>query len=113
MTPRTPMRAAARSYYRGALRPDGSQPKIGGLADRFQHGPHLVQGKHVEHWINGAKVVQFERESPELQKLIAASKFKHLDKFGTFAKGHIALQDHNSEVWFRNIKIRELNGQYS
>ena len=35
---------------------------------------------------------------------------QHLDKFGTFAKGHIALQDHNSEVWFRNIKIRERNG---
>lgn len=71
----------------------------------------VVHGKHVEHWINGAKVVQFERESPELHKRIVASKFKHLDKFGTFSRGHIALQDHNSEVWFRNIKIRELNGQ--
>ena len=70
----------------------------------------VVHGRHVEHWINGAKVIEFERESPGLQKLIVASKFKHLDKFGTFSKGHIALQDHNSEVWFRNIKVRELNG---
>jgi hypothetical protein len=85
-----------------------SQRSVVSLTD-FNTARVVVRGKHVEHWINGAKVVQFERESPELQKLIAASKFKHLDKFGTFAKGHIALQDHNSEVWFRNIKVRELN----
>jgi 3-keto-disaccharide hydrolase len=86
-----------------------TQRSVVSLTD-FNTARVLVQGKHVEHWINGSKVVQFERESAELQKLIIASKFKHLDKFGTFAKGHIALQDHNSEVWFRNIKIRELNG---
>jgi len=86
-----------------------SQKSVVSLTD-FNTARILVRGKHIEHWINGAKVVQFERESPELQKLIAASKFKHLDKFGTFAKGYIALQDHNSEVWFRNIKIRELKG---
>ncbi|MCI0420893.1 MAG: DUF1080 domain-containing protein [Acidobacteria bacterium] len=71
----------------------------------------VVRGPQIEHWINGAKVVEFERGGAELQKLIAGSKFKHLDGFGTFAKGHIALQDHNSEVWFKNIKIRELAGQ--
>jgi len=87
-----------------------TQKSVVSLTD-FNTARVVVRGKHVEHWINGAKVVQFERESPELKKLIAASKFKHLDKFGTFSKGHIALQDHNSEVWFRNIKIRALNGQ--
>jgi len=84
-----------------------TQRSVVSLTD-FNTARIVVQGKHVEHWINGAKVVQFERESPELQKLIAGSKFKHLDKFGTFSKGYLALQDHNSEVWFRNIKIREL-----
>ena len=87
-----------------------TQKSVVSLTD-FNTARIVVQGKHVEHWINGAKVVQFERESAEMQKLLAASKFRHLDKFGTFAKGHIALQDHNSEVWFRNIKIRELNGK--
>jgi hypothetical protein len=77
----------------------------------FNSARIVVRGKYVEHWINGAKVIQFERESPDLQKLIAGSKFKHLEKFGTFSKGHVALQDHNSEVWFRNIKIRELSAQ--
>jgi len=87
-----------------------TQGSVVSLTD-FNTARIVVHGKHIEHWINGAKVVQFERESAELQKLIGASKFKHLDKFGTFAKGHIALQDHNSEVWFRNMKMRELNGQ--
>jgi len=87
-----------------------SQRSVISLTD-FNTARIVVQGKNVEHWINGAKVVQFERESADLQKLIAGSKFRHLEKFGTFAKGHVALQDHNSEVWFRNIKIRELNGQ--
>jgi len=87
-----------------------TQRSVISLTD-FNTARIVVQGKHVEHWINGAKVVQFEREGVDLQKLIAASKFRHLEKFGTFAKGHVALQDHNSEVWFRNIKIRELNGQ--
>lgn len=86
-----------------------TQRSVVSLTD-FNTARVVVRGKHVEHWINGAKVVQFERESPELQKRIVASKFKHLERFGTFAKGYIALQDHNSEVWFRNIKIRELDG---
>src|SRR5262245_6284387 len=85
-----------------------SQKSVISLTD-FNTARIVVEGNHVEHWINGAKVVQFERESADLKKLIAASKFQHLDKFGTFSKGHIALQDHNSEVSFRNIKIRELN----
>ena len=84
-----------------------TQKSVISLTD-FNTARIVVQGKHVEHWINGGKVIQFERESPEFQNLIVASKFKLLDKFGAFAKGHIALQDHNSEVWFRNIKIREL-----
>jgi Domain of Unknown Function (DUF1080) len=84
-----------------------SQRSVISLTD-FNTARIVVQGKRVEHWINGNRVVQFERESPDLQKLITASKFRRLDRFGTFAKGHIALQDHNSEVGFRNIKIREL-----
>ena len=71
----------------------------------------MVNGKHIEHWINGVKVVEFERASNALQKLVDASKFQHLAGFGSAAKGHIALQDHNSAVSFRNIKIRVLGGQ--
>lgn len=67
----------------------------------------IIQGNHVEHWLNGAKVVEFELGSPQLKALIAESKYKNIPRFGEVRKGHILLQDHGSEVWFRNIKIRE------
>lgn len=68
----------------------------------------LVKGHHVEHWLNGAKVLEYELESAELKAAIAKSKFKNVLGFGTKIKGHILLQDHGDEVWFRNLKIREL-----
>jgi hypothetical protein len=66
----------------------------------------VVNGKHVEHWLNGTRVLQYELESPELKKAIAGSKFKDIARFGTVVKGHILLQDHGDEAWYRNVKIR-------
>jgi hypothetical protein len=74
----------------------------------FNRARILVQGKHVEHWLNDVKVLEYELESDELRAAIAASKFKDVPGFGTKTKGPILLQDHGDEVWFRNIKIREL-----
>lgn len=68
----------------------------------------IVKGNHIEHWLNGIKVVEFERESDALKLSIAKSKFCDQPAFGTFAKGHLLLQEHKDTVWFRNIKIREL-----
>jgi len=53
-------------------------------------------------------VVEYELGSPQLKALIAESKYKSIPRFGEVRKGHILLQDHGSEVWFRNIKLREL-----
>ncbi len=68
----------------------------------------LVQGNHVEHWLNGAKVLQFELGSELVKAAVAASKFKNAPKFGDKIEGHIMLTDHQDEAWFRNLKIRAL-----
>ncbi|MFK7903663.1 MAG: family 16 glycoside hydrolase, partial [Chitinophagales bacterium] len=62
----------------------------------------------VEHWLNGRKLVDFEMFTPEWETMIAGSKFKGMSGFGMAKKGHIALQDHGDEVWYRNLKVREL-----
>jgi hypothetical protein len=67
----------------------------------------VVRGKHVEHWLNGAKIVQYELESQEMRDAIARSKFKNLSDFDKKITGHILLTDHHDEVWYRNLKIRE------
>jgi Domain of Unknown Function (DUF1080) len=68
----------------------------------------VVKGNHIEHWLNGVKVLEFERGGEKLKQHIAESKFKNTKGFGETAKGHILLQDHGDAVWYRNIKIRTL-----
>jgi hypothetical protein len=68
----------------------------------------LVRGTHVEHWLNGSKVLEYELGSPEVQAAIAKSKFKDVAGFGTRLDGRILLQDHGDEVAFRNLKILDL-----
>jgi hypothetical protein len=75
---------------------------------QFNHARLVVRGDHVEHWLNGVKVLEFNRRSPEFKNLISSSKFKNIPDFGKTRKGHIILQDHRDVVWFRNIRIREL-----
>jgi hypothetical protein len=68
----------------------------------------IVRGQTVEHWLNGKKVLQYELNSPALNAAIEKSKFKGMERFGKRQNGHILLQDHGNQVWFRNIKIRRL-----
>lgn len=84
------------------------QNKVLKPVGEWNHARLLVQGNHVEHWLNGRKIVSYELGSPELEKLIGSSKFKDLPRFAKEKTGHIALQHHHDEVWYRNISIRKL-----
>lgn len=68
----------------------------------------VVQGNHVEHWLNGFKTVEYERGTQMWRALVDKSKYIVWPKFGEAATGHILLQDHGNRVSFRSIKIREL-----
>jgi 3-keto-disaccharide hydrolase len=69
----------------------------------------VVRGQTVEHWLNGKKVLQYELNSAALNAAIEKSKFKGMERFGKRQNGHILLQDHGNQVWFRNLKIRRLS----
>jgi hypothetical protein len=71
-------------------------------------GRILVNGNHVEHWLNDVKVVEYEFGSPEWKKLKGSSKWKDAKGYGAAKKGYIDLQDHGGEVWYRNIMIKTL-----
>ncbi len=68
----------------------------------------LVNGNHVEHWLNGTKLLEYELGSAEWLDRVAKSKFRTMPLYGKAAEGHIGLQDHGDRVEFRNIRIRVL-----
>lgn len=100
---RNPLTSAGSNYGlhaapRGVVKPAG----------QWNTARLLVRGNHVEHWLNGQKVVEYELHSPEWKALVAGSKFKEWPSYGQAVRGHIGLQDHGDWVAFRNIRIRSL-----
>ena len=103
--------------------PDGRQPETSAGANYGLHAPVedatrpvgdwnegriVVRGPHVEHWMNGVKIVEYELWTDEWQSLVAETKFTDWPGYGMATEGHIGLQDHGDPVWYRNVRIREL-----
>jgi hypothetical protein len=80
--------------------------------NEFNRAMIIVRGRHVEHWLNGEKLLEYNRDNQEWNALVAYSKYRDWPNFGNAAEGHILLQDHGDEVWFKNIKIREISDEY-
>ncbi len=74
----------------------------------WNHALIISRGTHVEHWLNGKKIVEYDRGSAAFREAVAGSKFKNIPGFGEWKDGHILLQEHGSVVSFKNIKLRLL-----
>lgn len=79
-----------------ALRPVGE----------FNEARIVFAGGHGEHWLNGEKVLEYDVGTERFDSLLAASKYATIEDFAELRAGHIVLQDHGDDVWFKNIKIR-------
>ena len=68
----------------------------------------LSKNNHVEHWLNGVKILEYEYGSDDLKVLIASSKFSDMPYFAKATSGRIGLQGDHGEVWYRNVRIKKL-----
>ncbi len=101
---KTPLTRAA-AVYGLYPAPDGHVKPVG----EWNTARIVVNGAHVEHWLNGFLMEQYELWSPDWESRVQASKFAAWPDYGRAQRGHIALQgDHNGELAFRNIRIRTL-----
>jgi hypothetical protein len=98
-----PRTSAGANYALHAPIEDVSNP-----AGEWNHVRLVVEGPHVQHWLNGVLLLEYDLWSPDWEARVAASKFAAMPHYGRARSGHIALQDHGDDVWYRNISIRPL-----
>ena len=69
----------------------------------------MLRGNHLEHWLNGQLVVELEKGTEHYYDLVSKSKYKNIEGWGEFERGHILIQDEGPLTAFRNIKIKPLD----
>lgn len=77
-------------------------------AGEWNSGRIVANGKRIEHWLNGERVVEADTASEAFAAAVGKSKFAKRAKFGRSPSGRIMLQDHGSQVWYRNLRLKEL-----
>jgi Domain of Unknown Function (DUF1080) len=75
---------------------------------QWNEGKIVYRGNHGEHWLNGVKILEFDLGTAQMDSAVAKSKFRSIPGFADRRRGHIVLQDHGDEVYFRNLKVRDL-----
>jgi hypothetical protein len=75
----------------------------------FNRGRIVFDDGHGEHWLNGHKVLEFDLGTPRFDSLLAVSKYDPIPGFADLRAGHVVLQDHGDDVWYRNLKIKDLS----
>jgi hypothetical protein len=101
---KSPLTSSASLYALYAPSKDVVKP-----AGQWNRGRIVVKGNRVRHFLNDQKVVDVEIGSDEWNKRLAESKFATWPKFAKNERGHIVLQDHGDEVWFRNMRVKRLD----
>ena len=99
----SPITSTGSNYAMHPPSKDVSKP-----AGEWNSSKIVVHGNHVEHWLNGVKIVEYEIGSEEWVALYNKSKFNKYPTYGRVPRGHIAIQDHGDFVAYRNVKIRPL-----
>ena len=100
---KSPLTQAGSNFAVNEVSKDMTKP-----VGQWNEGRIVAKGNHVEHWLNGVKVVEYEVGSPDWEQHVQASKFGKIPPYGRTKTGYIALQDHGNRVTFRNLKIKRL-----
>lgn len=100
---KNPLTSAGSNYGIHARTKPMSKP-----VGEWNQGRLIVNGNHVQHWLNGEKVVDYMLGSPEWAALVKASKFNEWPRYGREPQGHLVIQDHGNRVQFRNLRVRRL-----
>jgi hypothetical protein len=101
-----PKTSAASVYDLYAPSKDETKP-----AGSWNEGRIVVSHDHVEHYLNGKKVLEYDLGSTDWNKRVAESKFGEWKDFGKIGRGHVDLQDHGDKVWYRNVRIKSLDDE--